>query len=66
MNLRKIRTDKEMSVPELSRMSGVPVRTIEDLERRGDGRASTLLKLSDALGVTLDELCREVAKDEQA
>ena len=58
MNLRKIRLEKGISVAELSRLSGVPVRTIEDLEKRGDGRVSTLIKLADALSVTLDELCR--------
>ena len=58
MNLRKIRLEKSLSVAELSRLSGVPVRTIEDLEKRGDGRVSTLIKLADALSVTLDELCR--------
>lgn len=58
MNLRKIRLEKDLSVAELSRLSGVPVRTIEDLEKRGDGRVSTLIKLADALSVTLDELCR--------
>jgi len=57
MNLRKIRLEKGLSVAELSRLSGVPVRTIEDLEKRGDGRVSTLIKLADALSVTLDELC---------
>ncbi|MDL2301819.1 helix-turn-helix transcriptional regulator [Lachnospiraceae bacterium OttesenSCG-928-D06] len=59
MNLREIRKNKGFSVPELSRLSSVPVRTIEDLERRGDGRVSTLIKLSDALDVSLDVLCRE-------
>ena len=58
MNLRKIRLEKGLSVAELSRLSGVPVRTIEDLEKRGEGRVSTLIKLADALSVTLDELCR--------
>ena len=58
MNLRKIRLEKGLSVSELSRLSGVPVRTIEDLEKRNDGRVSTLIKLADALSVTLDELCR--------
>lgn len=58
MNLRKIRLEKGLSVAELSRLSGVPVRTIEDLEKRGDGRVSTLIKLADALSVSLDELCR--------
>ena len=58
MKLKKIRLEKGLSVPELSRRSGVPVRTIEDLEKRGDGRVSTIIKLADALSVTLDELCR--------
>ena len=58
MNLRKIRLEKGLSVAELSRLSSVPVRTIEDLEKRGDGRVSTLIKLADALSVTLDKLCR--------
>lgn len=58
MKLKDIRTGQNMSVPELSRRSGVPVRTIEDLEKRGDGRVSTLIRLADALQVTLDELCR--------
>lgn len=58
MNLKKIRNEKGLSIRSLSELSGVPVRTIEDLEKRGDGRVSTLIKLSDALNVTLDELCR--------
>lgn len=58
MNLKRIRLEKGLSVAELSRLSGVPVRTIEDLEKRGDGRVSTLIKLADALSVTLDKLCR--------
>ena len=58
MKLKKIRLEKGLSVAELSRLSGVPVRTIEDLEKRGDGRVSTLIKLADALSVTLDKLCR--------
>lgn len=58
MKLREIRKTRNMSVPELSRLSSVSVRTIEDLEKRGDGRVSTLIKLADALEVTLDDLCR--------
>lgn len=58
MKLREIRKAQGLSVPELSRQSDVPVRTIEDLEKRGDGRVSTLIKLADALKVSLDELCR--------
>lgn len=59
MKLREIRKKQQLSVAELSRRSNVPIRTIEDLERRGDGRVSTLIRLADALQVTLDELCRD-------
>ena len=65
MKLREIRLSRSLSVPGLSRLSGVPVRTIEDLERRGDGRISTVLKLADALQVTMDEICRSAAGKEQ-
>ncbi|MDE6232501.1 MAG: helix-turn-helix domain-containing protein [Lachnospiraceae bacterium] len=58
MKLREIRKNKNLTVPELSKLSGVPVRTIEDLEKRGDGRVSTLIKIADAMEVTLDSLCR--------
>ncbi|MCD8090935.1 MAG: helix-turn-helix transcriptional regulator [Clostridiales bacterium] len=58
MKLKQIRLEKGLSVPKLSELSGVPRRTIKDLERRDDGRVSTMIKLADALGVTLDELCR--------
>nr|DAJ90216.1 MAG TPA: helix-turn-helix domain protein [Bacteriophage sp.] len=57
MNLRKIRLDRSLSVPALSRLSGVPVRTIENIERNDDCKVSTAIKLSTALNVTLDELC---------
>jgi len=59
MNLRNIRLNRGLSVPALSRESGVPIRTIEDLEKRNDGRISTVLKLAKALNVTMDELCKE-------
>lgn len=59
MRLKEIRTGKGLSVPQLVELSGVPRRTIQDLESRGDGRISTAIKLADALGVTLDKLCRD-------
>lgn len=64
MNLKKIRTDKKLSVPALSRLSGVPVRTIENIERTDGCTVSNAVKLADALGVTLDELCRDEPKPE--
>ena len=57
MNLKDIRKDKSLSVAKLSALSDVPVRTIEDIERRGDCKVSTAIKLASALNVTLDELC---------
>lgn len=59
MRLKEIRNSKSLSQRALSDLSGVPKRTIEDLERRDDGRVSTMIKLADALEVTLDELCRD-------
>lgn len=58
MKLKEIRKSKKLTQKALSELSGVPKRTIEDLERRGDGRVSTLILLADALKVSLDELCR--------
>lgn len=58
MKLKEIRQSKNLTQKALSVLSNVPLRTIEDLERRGDGRVSTLIKLADALNVSLDELCR--------
>ncbi len=59
MNLRKIRIEKSLTVPQLSQLSSVPVRTIEDIKKSGECKVSTAIKLADALGVTLDELCRD-------
>ena len=57
MKLRAIRLEKGLSVPALSRLSNVPVRTIEDIEKRGDCKVSTAILLADALEVSLDTLC---------
>lgn len=59
LNLKKIRAERNLSVPQLVELSGVPRRTIQDLEKRDDGRISTAIKLADALNITLDELCRD-------
>ena len=58
LNLKKIRNDKKLSIRELSELSGVPKRTIEDIERFDRCKVDTAIKLADALQVTLDELCR--------
>lgn len=58
MKLRQIRLSRELTVPALSHLADVPVRTIENIERNGDCKVSTAIKLATALNVTLDELCR--------
>ena len=58
MKLKEIRLEKGLSVPKLAEISGVPRRTIQNIERGVDGRMSTMIKLADALEVTLDNLCR--------
>lgn len=62
-NLQKIRDERGWSQQRLADESKVPKRTIEDLERRAregkpDGRVSKAIMIADALGCTLDELCR--------
>lgn len=65
MGLQKARKNKGWSIPQLSRESSVPVRTIEDMERREregrfDGKIKTVIKLAIALDVDLQELCEFV------
>lgn len=57
MNLRAIRLKQGLSVPKLSALADVPVRTIENIERNDECKVSTAIKLAKALNVTLDALC---------
>lgn len=59
MRLKELRKQQGLSVPKLVELSGVPRRTIQEIENRNDCRVSTAIQLADALGVTLDELCRD-------
>lgn len=59
MRLKEIRIEKGLSVPKLAELSGVPRRTIQDIEKRGDCMVSTLMKLTAVLDVSLDEVCSE-------
>lgn len=61
MNLKRIRTEQGLSLRALSELAEVPQRTIEDIERFDRCKVDTAIKLADALGVTLDELCRDTA-----
>lgn len=55
LKLKQLRQMYGLSQSQLSERSGVPRRTIEDIERRGDCRISTARILCDAIGCTLDE-----------
>lgn len=59
MKLKEIRTSKGISVPQLVELSGVPRRTIQDIEKNNNCKVDTAIKLSNALLVTLDELCKD-------
>lgn len=59
MKLKEIRTSKGISVPQLVELSGVPRRTIQDIEKNNNCKVDTAIKLSNALQVTLDELCKD-------
>lgn len=63
MRLKELRLARELSVPKLVELSGVPRRTIQEIENRDDCRVSTAIQLADALGVTLDELCKDKAAE---
>ncbi len=59
LNLKSIRLQQSLSQPALAELSGVPKRTIQDAEARGDCRLSTASRLAKALGVSLDDLWTE-------
>ena len=59
MRVREIRKEKGLSVPALSRAAGVPIRTIENIERNDAAEVKTAKLLAKALGVSLDELCED-------
>lgn len=59
MNIQHYRKERGMTVQQLADAAGIPKRTVEDAMRRDTCSVKTAIKLADALGVTLDELCRD-------
>ncbi len=59
MRLKELRTKKGFTMSQLSEKTGLSKRTLEDIQRRSDCLVSNAIKIADALGITLDELCRE-------
>ena len=59
MNLKFYRTKRNLTVPQLSSLSSVPIRTIEDIEKRGSCKLDTAKKLAEALNVNPYDLISE-------
>lgn len=64
MNIKELRTGQNLSIQKLSDLTGIHRRTLQDIEKRGDCLVSNAIKIADALGVTLIELCITEAKAE--
>ena len=58
MNVQKIRKEKNFTAQQLADLAQLPKRTVEEIIRRDKCTVDNAIKLADALGVTLDELCR--------
>lgn len=68
MRLKELRIEKNMTVQQLADAAGLSKRTVEDILRRGDCLVSNALKLAQALGVSIQQLCDDsklpdIAKD---
>lgn len=63
MNVQKLRKEKGWTIQQLADAAELPKRTVEETIRRDTCSVKTAIKLADALGVTLDELCRDTETD---
>ena len=59
MNLTYWRNLRHLSISELSSKSTVPIRTIEDIEKRGSCKIDTARKLAAALNINLYDLATD-------
>ena len=57
-NIKKLREQKKLSQDKLARLADIPYNTLVKIEsgRSNNPTFSTLSKLADALGVSIDEL----------
>lgn len=53
--IKEHRQKAGISVPKMSELTGLPRRTIQDLEKRGDCLVSNALKIAEVLGLKLDD-----------
>lgn len=61
--IKDYRKKAGISVPKMSELTGIPKRTIEDLEKRGDCLVSNAVKIAEVLGVKLDDLLSPPAEE---
>lgn len=59
-NLKELRTKRNISMTELSKLTGIPYRTLQDLELGNhsinNAKAINLYKIAKALGVKMESL----------
>lgn len=55
MYIKQYRLKAGISVPKMSYATGIPIRTIEELEKRGDCLVSNAKKIADVLGLKIDD-----------
>ena len=62
MKLKEIRAEKGLSFRELAELSGVPQRTIEDIEyiNKDTTKVCNVVALCKALNVSMDEMCADL------
>ena len=62
MKLKEIRAEKGLSFRALSELSGVPQRTIEDIEylNKDTTKVCNIVALCKALNVSMDEMCADL------
>ena len=63
LHIKDYRKKSGISVPKMSELTGIPIRTIEGLEKRGDCLVSNALKIANVLGLKLDDLLTPPADD---
>lgn len=59
MLIKKYRMEQGLSIPELSEQTGLSRRTLQDIEKRNACNSENLIRISVALGISLDALCQD-------
>lgn len=63
--LRKLRTEHNMTLVQLSQLSGVQIATLSRMENdKAVGHLESYYKIAEAYGLKLSELFREIEKGE--